>query len=107
MSSQMSAMLKLDLEGWLMKLLHESMVTTSRLTKLIRMATLNGQAKVEEKWLRTSIRVDGRKVEKSSPIFCLPKTRDNLIPGLSWLSFKESIVMSSMENSRLSRCSML
>ena len=98
MSSQMSAMLKLDLEGWLMKLLHESMVTTSRLAKLIRMATLNGQAKVEEKWLRTSIRVDGRKVvEKSSPIFCLPKARDNLIP--SWLSLKESIVMSSIENS--------
>ena len=99
MSSQMSAMLKLDLEGWLMKLLQESMVTTSRLAKLIRMATLNGQAKVEEKWLRTSIRVDGRKVEKSSPIFCLPKTRDNLIPGPSWLSLKESIVMSSIENS--------
>ena len=105
MSSQMSAMLRLDLEGWLMKLLHESMVTTSRLAKLIRMATLNGQAKVEEKWLRTSIRVDGRKVEKSSPIFCLPKARDNLIP--SWLSLKESIVMSSIENSRLSPCSML
>ena len=103
----MSAMLKLDLKGWLMKLLHESMVTTSRLAKLIRMATLNGQAKVEEKWLRTSIRVDGRKVEKSSPIFCLPKTRDNLIPGPSRLSLKESIVMSSIENSRLSPCSML
>ena len=99
MSSQMSAMLKLDLEGWLMKLLQESMVTTSRLAKLIRMATLNGQAKVEEKWLRTSIRMDGRMVEKSSPIFCLPKTRDNLILGPSWLSSKESIVMSSIENS--------
>ena len=96
----MSTISKEDFEDCLSRLLQESMVTMSKHTRLSKMAVLNGQRNVEDRWLRTSIRREGRKVEKSSPSDFLFRTRVNLIPCPSELSLKGSKLMSSMEKSR-------
>ena len=96
----MSTILEEDLEGCLSRLLQESMVMMSKHARLSKMAALKGQRNVEDRWLRTSIRREGRKVEKSSPSAFLFRTRVNLIPCTLELSSKGSKLMSSMEKSR-------
>ena len=96
----MSTILKEDVDGRRSRLLQENKATARKQTRLSKVAGLNGQWKMEERWLRTRTRREGRKVEKSSPDSFLLRKRDNLIPWPSELLSKESSLMSSIEKSR-------